>query len=150
MSTVLSVKKTCGICGEEVAFLELTSTNTFGYPDLDLRPSEMKRSTMCHWLHECPKCGYVSADISKKPDFDADYLESVEYKSCGGMGLSSPLARKFYRRYLLALKAEDTNGAYISLIRTAWCCDDCGDAANSVRCRRKAAELFVRLPDRIT
>src|SRR5689334_17370242 len=55
----------CSVCGTSSRQEVLTSTNCIGSPDLDLRPPQMKRSTMDRWLHECPNCGFVSGDLTK-------------------------------------------------------------------------------------
>ena len=58
----------------------MTSTSTWGYPDLDLRPAEMKRSSMFAWLQECPHCGFVARDIEQTHVKVApDFLKSEEY-----------------------------------------------------------------------
>lgn len=46
MSLPLFTNNKCAVCGKESEQITLASTNTFGSPDLDLRPPEMKRSTM--------------------------------------------------------------------------------------------------------
>src|SRR5262245_66304931 len=56
---------TCSVCGTSSRQDILTSTNIVGSPDLDLRPPEMKRSTMDAWLQECPNCGFVSGNLAE-------------------------------------------------------------------------------------
>ncbi len=63
MSTFREFKKKCTICGTESKFNIITSTNSFGSPDLDLRPPEMRRSTMWLWIQRCPCCNYVNYDV---------------------------------------------------------------------------------------
>jgi hypothetical protein len=55
----------CVICGEMCRNTVLMSTNTFGSPDLDLRPPPMQRNTMGTWVQSCRSCGYVAADIAE-------------------------------------------------------------------------------------
>ena len=94
MTTMFKQKVRCSVCGEESEHLAIGSTNAFGSPDLDLRPPEMQRSTMPHWVQECPKCGYVACVISDKCPVSAEFLKSEEYLSCGRISFESRLAKK--------------------------------------------------------
>ena len=76
MSRIISITKKCVLCDREYEYRELASTNAFGACDLDLRPPEMKRSTMPLWVEECPFCGYISSDVSKLP-VDATEIRKV-------------------------------------------------------------------------
>lgn len=73
----------------------MTSTSTWGYPDLDLRPSEMQRSSMFAWLQECPHCGYVARDIEQTHiNVAPDFLKSEEYLTCEGHDFKSDFGQK--------------------------------------------------------
>ena len=63
MSRLISVKKSCCICGFESEQKELLSTSEFESSDLDMRPGNPRRSTMQHWVESCSNCGYVNEDI---------------------------------------------------------------------------------------
>ena len=58
MTIIKDIETECSVCGETTEQPVLMSTNSWGYPDLDLRPPEMQRSTMHVWIQECPHCGY--------------------------------------------------------------------------------------------
>src|SRR5512136_2743094 len=81
MTLIEPVTKKCAICGVKNKYFEVMSTNTFGYPDLDSRPSEMSRSTMNLWIQKCPRCGYCSADVSKGEPSVKDIIETEQYKA---------------------------------------------------------------------
>ena len=67
MTTIVPQEVKCSMCGSISKQQLIASTNTIIWaPDLDLRPAEMARSTMVYWIQECPDCGYVSVDISRK------------------------------------------------------------------------------------
>ena len=55
---------TCAVCGHTFEGRILTSTNSMGLPDLDLRPAEMARSTLGMEITVCPNCHYVAHDIA--------------------------------------------------------------------------------------
>ena len=79
MTTFLQEKLTCVICGSTSKHEMLGSTNTYGSPDLDLRPPEMHRSTMDYWVQECPFCGYVYSSIEKNVNKSNNTIPSKVY-----------------------------------------------------------------------
>lgn len=147
MSLPMEVQSVCAVCGEASKQTVLLSTSAFGYGDLDYRPPEMERSTMCWWVQECPHCGYVAPSLKKTTTIDPAFLQSAEYLSCAGRELVSPLAKSFFRQYLIALKEEQWEDAYYAVLYAAWACDDCGDKDHAVACRKLALELMEQLPD---
>ena len=82
MSTIGLMNKVCAVCGKESEYSVLNSTNTFGSPDLDLRPPEMRRSTMHIWIQECPFCGYISKDVTDETSVTKELLSSERYLKC--------------------------------------------------------------------
>ncbi len=147
MSIFMKNTVLCGNCGAEVKIVELTSTNAFGSPDLDLRPPKMKRSTMPLWIQECPKCGYVSSNITEKPKIKSDYLNSWQYINCDGITFKNVLAVRFYRKALLSMLANDKVEAYNSILCSAWNCDDCDDFENAIKCRTYMDEIYMELTE---
>lgn len=146
MTTMFERKYKCAVCGEEQEFYGIASTNSFGSPDLDLRPPEMQRSTMSHWIQQCPKCGYVSGSI----DDDAGkvtkkWLKSKEYTQNDGIKFQSWLADQFYKFYKISLLNEKTEEAFFALLHASWACDDCDDTKNSMHCRIMAITLLDKL-----
>ncbi len=145
MSTFENRMITCAICGTETEFHVVTSTNTFGSPDLDLRPPEMKRSTMDLWVQECPNCGYVSKSVSDKCDIEEAFLKSKEYRSCDKIWFSSNLARRFYRQYMINARTGNPEDAFYAMIHAAWACDDNKDKKNAIFCRKIAVSRGEKL-----
>ena len=145
MTTVITQKKKCAVCGHEHDYVQISSTNAFGPSDLDSRPPEMARSTMRYWVEECPACRYAADDISAPAPVPASFLQSERYRTCDGAGFESPLAGRFYRLYLIQSELQDTTEAFWSILHCAWACDDYEDADNAKRCREEAARLADRL-----
>ncbi len=141
MSTLAPEKFVCSVCGTETEFMVLTSTNTFGSPDLDLRPSEMHRSTMDSWIQTCPVCGYTAEKISTKTSVTRTVLASNDYKSCKGIPFVSDLAKEFFRHYLIMLADKEPEAAFFALLHASWACDDAGDKANASLVRGKAIRI---------
>ena len=142
MTTFCNTKYKCGLCGHKFISQAIMSTNTFGSPDLDLRPPEMQRSTMRMWIAQCPKCGYVHFKIEKNGKKHKSYVKSDDYKTCEGANLLSELASNFYKCALILLRDDNKKEAYDAFLYAAWACDDHGDEEGSVLCRNKAIALY--------
>ena len=165
MTTVFPDTVKCATCGAENEFPVIASTNCFGSSDLDLRPAEMQRSTMCYWVQECPDCGYVSGEVSDPAEITKEFLESDEYVSCDGRKFKSDLAARFYKEYKICtapasavkkpsvldklFKKKSTDEklitAFNAILHAAWACDDEQDVENAKYCRNIAISLISKL-----
>ena len=117
MTKIVRSRCECAVCGAKNRYSVLASTNTFGGgPDLDLRPPEMRRSTMPYWVQECPECGYISEEVSDPSDVSREWLQSEEYLTCDGISFVSDLARLFYRYYLINLKDDNPFDAFHAVL----------------------------------
>ena len=135
MTMIRDFEQKCSVCGKSSPQPVLLSTNTWGYPDLDLRPAEMQRSTMNTWIHECPHCGYVADNLEDEHELPEDFLKSDGYLTCDGHEFKSGLSTLFYRRYLIAKCESDVMMCFVSLRNCAWKCDDFEDE-NAVAIRK--------------
>ena len=146
MTTMFRKTYACAVCGAEKEFYGIASTNSFGSPDLDLRPPEMQRSTMRHWVQKCPKCGYVSGSISDDPgNVTKKWMKSKEYTHSDGITFRSGLADRFYKFHKICLLNEKTEEAFFALLHAAWACDDSEDEENAARCRKAAIPLLDKV-----
>lgn len=145
MTTILSNRCTCAVCGATTEYTVLGSTNAFGSPDLDLRPPEMERSTMSLWVQECPSCGYVASSIEKPTTVTRGFLNSQEYLSCDGNCFKSGLADMFYKQHMICLREGNKTAAFFALLHAAWACDDNGDRDNAIKCRMLTLSLVSEL-----
>ena len=73
MTMIDSSFERCSCCGMDVPCTLVLSSNENGPRDLDGRPAEMFRSTIEHWIRQCPKCGYCAASLAH----DGDKLVNV-------------------------------------------------------------------------
>lgn len=137
MTTIRKIEQKCPVCRKPSLVSVLTSTSTWGYPDLDLRPAEMQRSSMFAWLAECPHCGYVSGNFNNGTDITEEFLQGDDYKSLEGFEFKSDLAKRFYRAYLIAKELKDSRKCFFNLLHCAWACDDAEDS-NAIEIRKKA------------
>lgn len=141
MTTITRIPVQCPICRSKWESPAVMSTNAFGSMDLDTRPPEMKRSTMCYWLQECHECGYVATDMNEKPPVERAFLAEENYVTCDGFSFENSLAKSFYRHHLIMLEAGDALTAIHSLLHAAWVCDDASDN-NSILLRTKLADIM--------
>lgn len=137
MTTISKIEKKCPVCGKPSQQSRLSSTNTWTYPDLDLRPSAMQRSTMFAWLMECPHCGYVSKNFDLDTEITEEFLQSRQFLSCEGFEFKNDLSKKFFRAYIIAKKSNDSRQCFFNLLYCAWKCDDAEDP-NAVEIRKMA------------
>ncbi len=151
MTTMYEQSRKCAVCGEAKTYYEIGSTNSFGSPDLDLRPPQMQRGTMGEWIQQCPACGYVSGRIDNDPGkVTKKWLKSKAYTHSDGIDFRSGLADQFYKFYKISLLNENTERAFFALLHAAWACDDCEDTANAVRCRSMAVPLLNQVTEELT
>ena len=143
MTTYGKDTQTCANCGAAVECTVLNSTNSFGSPDLDLRPAEMQRSTMHCWLQQCPECGYIAGDLADSIEGAGDIVGSDAYQDV----LKNPdlpeLARMF--EGFSKLQHADPESSAMALIRAAWVCDDASHLSQAKTYRNQAAELLLPL-----
>jgi hypothetical protein len=121
----------------------LASTNTRGSPDLDLRPSEMQRSTMHVWLQECPRCGFVNGNLSDPLPKAKEIINSAQYLSLSNDPGVPRLAGRFARFALL--NKDDPEVAGLALLKAAWVCDDEGEKVQAEDFRCQAADRMLEL-----
>lgn len=144
MTMIDDIEMKCCVCGETSSQPVLMSTNAWGHPDLDLRPPEMKRSTMNTWVLECPHCGYVSERLEEETPISKEFLETDEYKTCENHDFKRPLAARFYKNYMISKETGNKSSEFSNLLYCAWVCDDAEDVL-SVEIRKKAAEVAGQL-----
>lgn len=135
----------CSVCGKTSEQPVLLSSNQFGYKDLDLRPSEMYRSTINTWVLECPHCGYVAKNLEDELTIDKDFLKSEQYKTCDDIEFQSKLSEKFYKNYLIQTKKSDDVDSFFAILQCVWTCDDVHDENNSKLTRHIAINIADKI-----
>lgn len=145
MTTMYQDTVKCYVCGKESKQTVLGSTNSFGSPDLDLRPPEMMRGTMEYWAHECPYCGYIAENTDLGTVVTEAWLARVEFINANNIEFESELAKRCYKEYLINLEDENIYKAFAVILTAAWACDDAQDIENAVLCRNLALDLIDEL-----
>ena len=149
MTMINDIERECSVCGEKSMQPTLMSTNSWGYPDLDLRPPEMQRSTMHVWIQECPNCGYVAGRLTDELEIPKDFLKSDEYLNCEGNDFKSDLSKRFYKLHMIGRESGNVEKAFYGLRNCIWECDDVQDEL-AVEMRKRAVELADELFKRDT
>lgn len=136
-------KKTCAICGAKNEHTGISSTNSFGSPDLDLRPPEMRRSTMAHWVQECPDCGYAYSSIEEKVAEADEAIASDAYQKIVAGPLHGSLIGRCLKASIVAEEASDLETAANCALWAAWAADDAEDKDGAISYRNRAVGLFT-------
>ena len=133
MTTLHNSSKKCGCCGKQTDVLAVGSTNAFGSCDLDLRPPEMERSAMFHFMQFCEHCGYAAWDLEEPIPM------SNELKAILSEKISSHDKIKVFERAaeIAVLKGDKKKNVDYLYLTAAWAADDLGDDAAAVLLRRK-------------
>ena len=142
MTTYSFHKVTCSVCGATSEQKFITSTNSVGAPDLDLRPAEMERSTMYCWLQECLNCGFVSDDLRKSEKGAKEVLSTPRYRDILLGSQSHAFLRRCLKRSLLDECLPNMSAAAERALWAAWAADDADDPM-AASLRSKAADLFL-------
>lgn len=143
MTTLYDEEQTCALCGTKSEQTSIGSTNSFGSPDLDLRPSEMQRSTMAYWVQECPDCGYAHRSIEEMAPHADMTLTSGSYRAILSGTLNGSLMGRFLKASLVSEGASDTERAGDYALNAAWVADDAADPDGAITYRNRALNLFV-------
>jgi hypothetical protein len=142
VTTIGEVEVTCAVCGTTSPQTVLTSTSTFGPPDLDTRPAELQRSTIWLWVQACPSCGACAPDLEKTPTAAAETLEDDAYRRQLHSADYPDLANRFLGAALIQERAGDLAEAGWSALHAAWVCDDERDERSAASARERAADLL--------
>ena len=137
MTTIGEVERTCALCGKTSEQMTLGSTNAMGAPDLDLRPSEMQRSTMYLWIEHCVHCGYTNERI----DLAVAGVEAVLPED-GKLEQAFSLKDQFLTASRVGDLAGDKAQAADYALCAAWVADDNEEIDAAVYCRRRALAYF--------
>ena len=126
----------------------ISSTNTSGSPDLDTRPSEMMRSTICYWIERCPSCGYSSSSLSECDGDVRGFVESKAYQDILENKSIPEIAASFMASSYIKQEQQKYSESAWSAIRAAWICDDKNNYEASSKCRRKSISLMERAKEK--
>jgi hypothetical protein len=121
------VTQVCAVCGVESEHSVIGSTNSFGPPDLDMRPAPMARWNLSEEIQCCPQCGYCARDISEATKTANEVVSTNAYQA----QLEEDSLCETSRYYLcwasiLAAEGELASAGWAAL-GAAWAADDIDD-----------------------
>lgn len=144
MTTFREIDVRCAVCGELQPSLILTSTSSFGPPDLDLRPGGPRRWALPYTVKRCRRCGYCARALGEMDVGADEVVGSPVYRGVLEDSRLPALARSLFCAALLREAADDFDGAGWRFLEAAWACDDVPDPAQARVCRQRAVEMFRR------
>ena len=124
MTTFLPKIVKCANCGSDQEVKVLTSTNSFGPCDFDLRPAPMARNTLSLRIEFCDKCEYGSHDISKISAKAKEVLDTKEYHDFIHSFVDNETVMAYLGDYYIQKAKEKYKEAYFSMRNVAWILDD--------------------------
>jgi hypothetical protein len=148
MTTIARNKVRCQSCEAESEQTVLTSTNSFGAPDLDLRPAPMKRDTMNYWLQQCPQCRIICPDITEPPVGAKAVVAGPQYLALARDTGIPDLCRKFRAWGFLAETLGLAQAAADAHLHAAWAADDANAPLIAKSQRLAAVALYTPVRDR--
>lgn len=135
----------CGVCSETSEHYLVQSFSSYGYPDLDTRPSEMARSLIYNLIQRCHSCGYCSYDISKCKSQTKNIVVSEEYQRIvNNQSVPSEAASYIALAYENEQYKDFVQAAW-SVIRSAWICDDSSNIKQASTLRKMALNHIAKL-----
>lgn len=146
MTTIREREMTCAVCGHTFTGQVLSSTNTLGPPDLDLRPAEMARSTLGKEISVCPKCHYVSQDIEEpvSEDIRSFVILDLEFQK-SYIAYSVQAFRNLMR---IAVREGRYHDAFWAYLKSAWV-DEGRDRLNPSPLRQEILDFFLQHEDEL-
>jgi hypothetical protein len=138
----MEVDVRCAVCGEPTRVVELTSTSSFGPPDLDLRPQGPARWALALGVQRCGACGYCASELAKAPPGAADVVRSALFETARARTELPSTARDYFCAALVHEGVGDPMRAAHAFLRAAWACDDAPAETEARICRERAGELL--------
>ena len=144
MTTLFEVDRTCAVCGQESRQLALTSTSSFGAPDLDLRPAPLARYSLGQEVEACPYCGYCAQDISRVTVRARRAVSSAAHKA----DLERESFPELTRHFLCAARTLSASRRPVdagwAALKGAWAADDEENDEAARHSRELAGGNFAR------
>jgi hypothetical protein len=144
MTTMTEVEVRCALCGTLARMAVLSSTSSFGPPDLDLRPQGPARWALEFEVQRCDACGYCAESIGQAPLGARETVESTVYREVLERSRLPRLARSLFCAALVSEGAGKPEQAGWRFLQAAWACDDRNAVAQAATCRARSAEMFAR------
>lgn len=137
----------CAVCGEKSWQAHTYMPGNEEAADLDGKPSFLIQNAMEYLLNECPKCGYIEKDISKRASMDIEEIKKF-YKPFDEL-YDSALAARFAKYACYLSSKGDIAGACDNFLYSAWVYDDLKKRDRAQMMRRCALDIANYLTDSV-
>jgi hypothetical protein len=144
VTTIREVDVRCAVCGALSRKAQLSSTSSFGPPDLDLRPLGPARWALQFGVQRCDECGYCAESLGEATVGARETVDSVIYRDVLERSGLPRLARSLFCSALIHEAAGDPERSAWRFLEAAWACDDRDRHAQARLCRERAVEMFQR------
>lgn len=132
----------CAICREASPQLVAETAESKELPDFDTRPGRPSRSSIVHWVHACPGCGYCSNDLAVVEPEIVEFVRGPIYQAFRKNKVFPPKTTDFLCYALILEEIGAFADAGWTALHAAWVCDDAKDEENARNCRARAIELW--------
>lgn len=133
---------TCAVCGELSEQMHVEIGLPEEPPDFDSRPGEPVRSTIGHWVHECPHCRYIAPDLRISNVEAGPIVRGETYARLHDDQSMSTGTRRFLCHALILETVGDFADAGWTCLHGAWIADDGDDVNAATHCRNEAIRLW--------
>jgi len=132
----------CAICREASEQLVAESAESKDPPDFDTRPGRPARSSIVHWVHACPDCGYCANDLAVAEANVPEFVRGPIYQAFRHNKVFPEKATQFLCYALILEEIGAFADAGWTAVHAAWVCDDVKDEEHARGCRNRAIGLF--------
>ena len=151
MTTLITVRLTCPVCGTTFSSQAIGSTNRIGQ-DTDFRPHAAGLDPIPHYIHVCPQCCFAAF----QGDFEHVEPEVRRHVLAGDIGADEIIgaeprgALKGSTKYLLAARCYEYDSRATTLrladlyLRASWCARQEGRRQRERECQTEAVLRFEK------
>ena len=154
MTTLITIRLTCPVCGTTFSSQAIGSTNQVGQ-DTDFRPHTAGLDPLPHYVHVCPNCFFAAfqGDFEKVEERVRQFVLSGKLRPEEIVGAEPVGALKGSTKYLLAARCYEHDSRATNLrladlyLRASWCARQEGRKQRERECQTEAVLRFEKAVD---
>ena len=147
MTTMSEIDVRCAVCGTLGRKADLTSTSSFGPPDLDLRPHGPARWALEFRCSAATRAGTAPSRSARRRVGAAVSRVACLPRCARAVEAAAPRSHLFCSA-LVEEAAGRPEASGWDFLAAAWDCDDRSAAGHARSCRQRAAEMLERALER--
>ncbi|MEG1805662.1 MAG: hypothetical protein RR327_04620, partial [Clostridia bacterium] len=134
----------CANCGETVEFQIPSNWRDAEVKDLDGRPKETEKFSIARAVQRCPKCHYVSFDVSKNILIDKTILSTPEYNEILDNNLLPESVNNYLAIGYVYEKQEEFYHSSHAYLCASWLLESIGKLKDSKSLLEKSAFCMLQ------